>query len=117
MVPTGGTDLVSTYGLHVSNFRGGGVNLDPHFQTLHPNLDIFHFRGGGGGKLGPTFSDSPSKSGHFSFSGGGGVNLDPHFRTLHPNLDIFHFRGGGGGKLGPSDLDSLTIFISRGGGG
>ena len=66
MVPDGGTDLVSTYGVHVSNFWGGGVNLDPHFQTLHQILDIFHFRGGG--------------------------------------------------KLGPSDLDSMTIFISRGGG-
>ena len=45
MVPTGGTDLVYTYGFHVSNF-GGGVNLDPYFRTLYPILDIFHFGGG-----------------------------------------------------------------------
>ena len=85
MVPTGGTDLVSTYGFHVSNL------------------------GGGGGKLGPIFSDTLSNSGHFSFSGGGGgkprglgggVNLDPYFWTLYPILDIFHFRGGGVNRAG-----------------
>ena len=62
MVPTRGTDLVSTYGFDVIHWRGRG-SWTNQFWSLHPILDFFHCREGAGINLYSSVLKSKSNSG------------------------------------------------------
>ena len=93
-----------------------GVFWDFSEIEIPPNSSNVHFWGGGGGILGLFRNQNTIQFYNFLFSRG-----DEYLSTSYPNSSqphSFSFLGWGGGDIMPnSNPTSLTIFISKGGGG